>query len=125
MRNYGNKVTINSTLFLWQNSLKKNRAKNRRPIFFQAVSKTIFFFYLQSIVWGINRSAFSNPAMMPMNYDVFHLFMIQHRTCITSSECSSRGGTTQGSCAAGFGVCCICKCLFVCLEIIHNLFLLF
>merc|ERR1719201_135843 len=28
-------------------------------------------------------------------------------TCITSSECTSRGGTTQGSCAAGFGVCCI------------------
>jgi len=28
-------------------------------------------------------------------------------TCITSSECSSRGGTAQGSCAAGFGVCCI------------------
>merc|ERR1712045_43730 len=28
-------------------------------------------------------------------------------TCITSSECSSRGGSTQGSCAAGFGVCCI------------------
>jgi len=28
-------------------------------------------------------------------------------TCITASECSSRGGTTQGTCAAGFGVCCI------------------
>jgi len=28
-------------------------------------------------------------------------------TCITSSECSSRGGTSQGSCAAGFGVCCV------------------
>lgn len=28
-------------------------------------------------------------------------------TCITSSECTSRGGTAQGSCAAGFGVCCI------------------
>jgi len=28
-------------------------------------------------------------------------------TCITASECSGRGGTAQGSCAAGFGVCCI------------------
>jgi len=28
-------------------------------------------------------------------------------TCITASECSTRGGTAQGSCAAGFGVCCI------------------
>jgi len=28
-------------------------------------------------------------------------------TCITSGECVSRGGTSQGSCAAGFGVCCV------------------
>jgi len=26
---------------------------------------------------------------------------------LTSSECSSRGGSSQGNCAAGFGVCCI------------------
>merc|ERR1712113_1286908 len=28
-------------------------------------------------------------------------------TCITSSECSSRSGSADGNCAAGFGVCCI------------------
>jgi len=28
-------------------------------------------------------------------------------TCVTSSECTSRGGTSQGTCAAGFGVCCV------------------
>merc|ERR1719429_32784 len=28
-------------------------------------------------------------------------------TCVTSSECSTRGGTSQGTCAAGFGVCCV------------------
>jgi len=28
-------------------------------------------------------------------------------TCYTASECSSKGGTTDGNCAAGFGVCCI------------------
>merc|ERR1719373_1209431 len=28
-------------------------------------------------------------------------------TCYTSSECGSRGGTASGSCAAGFGVCCV------------------
>jgi len=28
-------------------------------------------------------------------------------TCYTSGECSSKGGSSQGSCAAGFGVCCI------------------
>ena len=24
-------------------------------------------------------------------------------------ECSNKGGTNDGSCAAGFGVCCTCK----------------
>ena len=28
-------------------------------------------------------------------------------TCLTSSECTSRSGTGSGSCAAGFGVCCV------------------
>merc|ERR1712080_758467 len=28
-------------------------------------------------------------------------------TCMTSSECTSNGGTSDGNCAAGFGVCCI------------------
>merc|ERR1711884_122546 len=27
-------------------------------------------------------------------------------TCYTSSECLSRGGTQDGSCASGFGTCC-------------------
>jgi len=28
-------------------------------------------------------------------------------TCYTSTECSSKGGTASGNCAAGFGVCCL------------------
>jgi len=28
-------------------------------------------------------------------------------TCFTSSECTSKGGSVQGNCAAGFGVCCV------------------
>ena len=28
-------------------------------------------------------------------------------TCFTTSECGSRGGAASGSCAAGFGVCCV------------------
>ena len=28
-------------------------------------------------------------------------------TCYTSSECNSRSGTSSGTCAAGFGVCCV------------------
>ena len=27
-------------------------------------------------------------------------------TCYTASECSSKGGSADGNCAAGFGVCC-------------------
>merc|ERR1712209_190879 len=28
-------------------------------------------------------------------------------TCYTAEECSDRGGTSSGSCAEGFGVCCV------------------
>ena len=28
-------------------------------------------------------------------------------TCFSSSECSSKSGSADGSCAAGFGVCCV------------------
>ena len=28
-------------------------------------------------------------------------------TCLSSSECIGRGGTVSGSCASGFGACCI------------------
>ena len=30
-------------------------------------------------------------------------------TCYTSEECSDRGGVSDGSCADGYGVCCVCK----------------
>jgi len=32
---------------------------------------------------------------------------VRNGTCYTSSECSSKGGTASGNCAAGFGVCCL------------------
>ena len=28
-------------------------------------------------------------------------------------ECTQRGGSAQGECAAGYGVCCVCKLKFV------------
>ena len=37
--------------------------------------------------------------------------------CFTSSECEAKGGEPGGVCAAGFGVCCICK-----LEFLHCYF---
>ena len=30
-------------------------------------------------------------------------------TCYSSSDCSKLGGTASGTCASGFGVCCLCK----------------
>ena len=30
-------------------------------------------------------------------------------TCYTSSECTTKGGTSDGTCASGYGVCCTCK----------------
>ena len=47
-------------------------------------------------------------------------------TCFTSSECSTAGGTADGNCAAGFGVCCklnqirLCQTNFVVLGVIST-----
>jgi hypothetical protein len=30
-------------------------------------------------------------------------------TCYSSSDCSNLGGSASGSCASGFGVCCLCE----------------
>ena len=34
-------------------------------------------------------------------------------TCYTASECSTKSGTVDGTCAAGFGVCCLGESLTV------------
>ncbi len=30
-------------------------------------------------------------------------------TCYTAEECSDRSGVNSGSCAGGYGVCCVCE----------------
>ena len=40
-------------------------------------------------------------------------------TCYTEQECSSRGGVNGGSCAAGFGICCIRK-FFTFIDVIFG-----
>ncbi len=37
----------------------------------------------------------------------------QNGTCYTEQECSSKGGNNGGSCASGFGVCCISMQFFL------------
>ena len=34
---------------------------------------------------------------------------LQMGTCYTAEECEDNSGTASGSCADGYGVCCICK----------------
>ena len=34
---------------------------------------------------------------------------LQILTSYHREECSSKGGASDGSCASGFGVCCVCK----------------
>jgi hypothetical protein len=41
-------------------------------------------------------------------------------TCLTTAECALSGGTSSGSCAAGFGVCCTSKSKLFRLEQTFN-----
>ena len=33
----------------------------------------------------------------------------ENGTCLTASQCLDRGGSANGGCAGGYGVCCVCK----------------
>jgi len=88
-------------------------------------SEFIFVFYLAIYLCSHAASAVGNnitKASRNRNEKTFSLFSVvqfpndvctstsgtyTNGSCITSSECLSRGGAVQGSCAAGFGVCCI------------------
>ena len=37
------------------------------------------------------------------------MYVFEFLTFCSSTECTSLGGSTDGSCAGGYGVCCICK----------------
>lgn len=81
---------------------------------------SFFLVMLVMLVCG----AFSNPDMedgfrQKRLFSVFNLVKFKNEgcsssgssnldgTCLTSSECSSQGGSISGNCAAGFGVCCV------------------
>jgi hypothetical protein len=52
-----------------------------------------------------------------------HIYVVDMNTIlyIYSEECSSKSGTNDGSCASGFGVCCVCK-IHVLLHLKVNVF---
>ena len=47
---------------------------------------------------------FDNEACQSQSKNGMHY---HNGTCYTDSECTEKGGTAQGNCAAGFGVCCV------------------
>merc|ERR1712083_642167 len=53
-----------------------------------------------------NGRFFSLFTIVRFNNDACPTSSGKNGTCYTSSECSNRGGKSDGSCAGGFGVCC-------------------
>ena len=73
--------------------------------FFLSTTQSLERFYL-----GPNVSSLF-PIRSPLkhhNHPCVRLwaFSVVSGTCLTSSECSTAGGSSDGNCAAGFGVCC-------------------
>ena len=56
--------------------------------------------------------------------DQSHQPTVQHYDF--SEECSNKGGTNEGTCASGFGVCCSCKWIYfmsIIISLIQNVFI--
>ena len=53
-------------------------------------------------------------------------FLIHLLSYIFREECTNKGGSNDGSCAAGFGVCCVCKFqkVFLKSEILQKFYLI-
>ena len=82
-----------------------------------------FYFMILSCFIGIINGSENSRVRDGKLFPVFQLIRFPNQpcntggskngTCYTSEECSSRGGSSIGSCASGFGVCCTCKKLFL------------
>ena len=60
------------------------------------------FFNIFSIVQFKNNGCTSTMTLASGNGNLF-----RNGTCFTSAECNEKGGASSGSCAGGFGVCCV------------------
>jgi hypothetical protein len=63
-----------------------------------ALNHTILFFLVLSLFTVVQ---FQNQGCAASTGD--------NGTCMTTAECSGRGGVASGPCANGYGVCCVCK----------------
>ena len=54
---------------------------------------------------------FMNQTLLNIKFqnDVCNTETAMNGTCYTAEECSDRDGVATGSCADGFGVCCVSK----------------
>ena len=88
-----------------------------RLIIFVIILSYILMYYLSALYNSPMQLAPQHQALIAMGENKIKtkliLIIILSRTCFTASECSSKGGSAQGNCAAGFGVCCICELLLL------------
>merc|ERR1739844_253497 len=66
---------------------------------------------LISFLWILNLAHAKNEKLLPLQIikfpnDPCDVSSTKNGTCYTSEECSDKGGTSIGSCAEGYGVCC-------------------
>merc|ERR1712001_729326 len=80
---------------------------------FEAVTsfKMRYLVGLISFLWILNTAYAKEGKLLPFQIikfpnDPCDVSSTKNGTCYTSEECSDKGGTSIGSCAEGYGVCC-------------------
>ncbi len=103
---FTNKVYVSSKGAHLHRKFKNNMSRSQYTEFAR-IAKTSYFYHTWKILYlgisihNISNFRFTNgPCEGSGN---------RNGTCYTSQECESKGGTDGGSCASGFGVCCISK----------------
>ena len=75
----------------------------------------------QEMVHAIHRKYHFNhltnflPSLILIFFHMFGEIQLLLHTFYHREECSTKGGASDGSCASGFGVCCVCMYLKDCL----------
>ena len=92
-------LILSHVIILMLLTVRRTDTTTREKSNYKSKKKSLFFFYIEqfslfSVVQFPNDECTSSTASTL-------------GTCYTSSECGSRSGSASGSCAAGFGVCCV------------------
>jgi hypothetical protein len=73
---------------------------------FLPYNNTDFMFTYQACYNTITRFQCITITLTLQRKPTFVIYLLSY---IFREECSNKGGSNDGSCAAGFGVCCVCK----------------